>query len=496
MLKVMLKHFLVLFFLLAGISCQAGFDYTPNLRQAFQLTLRLRLTQAEIILSKEKKENPSNALTLLYENYVDFIRAFVTEERRYTDTLLVRTERRMSLLDQGNEKSPYYLFSKADMLIQTAMAKAKFSENISAALDIRKAYRYAERNFILYPTFSLNKKNLGLLHAMVGAIPHEYRWLVSIAGMEGTIEQGSEELFRMLAETERGIYPEYKEEVLFYLVQIYSSITTNDSITDLLADTVKNHAGNSPLMMYCFTNLTYKSGKNEDALSMMDTFDEDGTLPFYFLHYKKAQLRLRKLDLGAREDFEFYLTHFKGLNYIKSAYQKLAWIALLNNDLNKYNDCMQACIRHGISLVDDDKEALKEATAKEIPNAILLRARLLFDGGYYKESFREMAKIISPSNLPFKDQLEFTYRYGRLFHKTGNMDSAILNYSATLQQGETSHYYFAANATLMLGLIYEEKKDFVEAAFYYRLCLKMRHHDFQNSIDQKAQAGLERIQAR
>jgi hypothetical protein len=474
--------------------CSARLDFSPNLRRSFESILHLQLNQAQQLIDKEAAENPSNSLRLLYANYCDFMKAFITEEKTFADTLKAHTAERLELLEGEDEHSPFLLFARADMLIQTAMIKAKFSENVSAALDLHKAYKMAERNFILYPTFPLNKKILGLLHAMVGAIPHEYRWLIGIAGMSGTIEQGSNELFRALAETNRGIYPEYKEEILFYLVQIYSSVTTNDSITTLLIDSVRSHAAASPLMMYCFTNLTYKTGRNEEALSIINTFDNTGTFPFYFLHYKKAQLRLRKLDLGAKEDFEFFLNHFKGLNYIKSAYQKLAWIALLKNDKKQYASYIQKCSKFGITLIDDDKEALKESESAEVPNPVLLRARLLFDGGYYKESFGEMMKVLSPSSLSFRDQLEFTYRYGRLFHKTGDLEKAVLNYKATLSQGENTHYYFAANAALMLGQLYEEQKNYSNAIYYYRHCLNMRSHDYQNSIDQKAQAGLERLQ--
>lgn len=491
-----MKKWLVLICLFQASVCSAEFEFSPNLRKAFQSILQLRLNTAEDLLRKEVQQNPDNSLTLLYANYCDFLKAFITEEKRYADTLRLNTERRLRMLDLDKSNSPFLLFSKADMLIQTAMIKAKFSENVSAALDIHKAYKFAERNFILYPTFALNKKTMGLLHAMVGAIPKEYQWLVSIAGMEGTIPQGTEELFRMLNETQRNVFPEYKEEVLFYLVQVYSSITTNDSVTALLADEVKSHAASNPLMMYCFTNLTYKSGKNEDALALIKTFDDEGTFPFYFLHYKKAQLRLRKLDLGAKEDFEYFLSHFKGSNYVKSAYQKLAWIALLQNDKDKYNSYIKECLHRGITLIDDDKEALKEAETKESPNPVLLRARLLFDGGYYKESFREMTKLSSPSMLSFREKLEFTYRYGRLFHKTGDLEKAVLNYKATLQNGESSHYYFAANAALMLGILYEEQRDYGKAKYYYDYCLDMRSHDYQNSIDQKAKAGLERISSR
>ena len=95
--------------------------------------------------------------------------------------------------------------------------------------------------------------------------------------------------------------------------------------------------------------------------------------------------------------------------------------------------------------------------------------------------------------LGYRDKLEYTYRYGRLFHKTGDLEKAILNYQATINHGEKSHYYYAANSALMLGLLYEEKKDYNNARIYYTKCLAMRKHDYQNSLDQKAQAALERL---
>ena len=104
-----------------------------------------------------------------------------------------------------------------------------------------------------------------------------------------------------------------------------------------------------------------------------------------------------------------------------------------------------------------------------------------------------MTRITSPSLLSYRDKLEYTYRYGRLFHKTGDLEKGILNYQATIQNGEQSHYYYAANSALMLGLLYEEQKDFNNARIYYKKCLAMRKHDYQNSLDQKAQAGLERL---
>jgi len=48
----------------------------------------------------------------------------------------------------------------------------------------------------------------------------------------------------------------------------------------------------------------------------------------------------------------------------------------------------------------------------------------------------------------------------------------------------------------MMGLLYEEQKDDKKARYYYQQCLSMRRHDYQNSIDQKAQAAMERLDAK
>ncbi len=62
----------------------------------------------------------------------------------------------------------------------------------------------------------------------------------------------------------------------------------------------------------------------------------------------------------------------------------------------------------------------------------------------------------------------------------------------TIRLGKNETWYFAANSALMLGQLYENEKDFNKAAYYYNLCIDMKNHEYENSIEQKAQAGLNR----
>jgi tetratricopeptide (TPR) repeat protein len=72
-------------------------------------------------------------------------------------------------------------------------------------------------------------------------------------------------------------------------------------------------------------------------------------------------------------------------------------------------------------------------------------------------------------------------------------NEAIASYTRAISIGKTSNYYFAANAALCIGNIYEGIKDFNLAANYYNKALSMHHHEYQNSIDTQAKEGLERI---
>jgi tetratricopeptide (TPR) repeat protein len=90
-------------------------------------------------------------------------------------------------------------------------------------------------------------------------------------------------------------------------------------------------------------------------------------------------------------------------------------------------------------------------------------------------------------------QLEYLYRIGRVYHESGKTSEAIRFYKLTIDKGEDKPWYFAANAALQLGLIYENLKNKDIARIYYQKSLSMNPIEYKNSIAQKAQAGLSRL---
>ncbi|HRI42160.1 MAG: tetratricopeptide repeat protein [Bacteroidota bacterium] len=492
----MRRSLLAILLLLTGFSARANFEFNEKVSEAYTSIIRLRLDQGQQLLRDEKFRHPGNRIVILYENYIDFLKAFISENEIAFLELKKRSTQRLKQLDESSsgEQSPWYLYAKAEIIVQEALLRVKFREHVTAANQMRKAWKLIERNEALYPTFVLNRKLSGFLHTVVGAVPKEYHWLVDLAGMEGTIPQGVEELNTLLRMLQGSELEPYREEIFFYLGNIRLSFYSGNDPDEGLLSQLDPYVFWSPLLRYSTVSIRMRAGRNDDALQLLtrhypDTF----TYAFPFLTYKRGLARLRKLDLGAESDFRAFLNQYKGMNYVRAAWQKLAWIQLLKGDPDGYRQVIQTCRTTGDQLVDEDKEAFSEALGGDPPNKLLLRARLLFDGGYYDEAQDVIAGKPIDSFPRYRDQLEVTYRLARILQRQGQEAKAIEYYETTLKNGSSARYYFAANSALSLGNLYEEKGDLQRALTYYQRCLALDHHEYQNSIDQKAQAGLDRI---
>jgi tetratricopeptide (TPR) repeat protein len=311
--------------------------------------------------------------------------------------------------------------------------------------------------------------------------------------MEGNIYKGESLLRELYSELDQTTYSVYQTEVLLYLGFIYSNFDEPRAQPELLNDMARL-ATQFPLIALSYSNTMVRLGKNDVALSVLDsTINNSFRNPYYFLYYKRGNARLRKMDLNAKKDFMFFLEHHNGSGYIKSTYQKLAWIGLLEGDTITYYKEISNSKREGNKVSEEDKAAMEETVTGEIPNVYLLRARLLFDGGDYNKALSEITGRTIHDFPRFRDQLEVTYRLGRIMQKKNLTGRAIEYFEMTLENGLEYPYYFAANSSLLLGMIYEEIKDYEKAAFYYHKCLTIKNIPYKFSIDQRASAGLNRI---
>ena len=500
MRKIIIFLFITLFFYTHSF---ASFDLNTNCKSAYEKIISLRFIEGQRLLDYEKIANPSNLFPYYFENYIDFLKLIISENPTLFNTLKPNKDFRISKIEESEEtNSPYYNYCLADIYMQWAFARIKFKEYITAASEINKAYKLLEKNKEQYPNFIPNLKGLGVLHSIIGTIPDDYKWATKLIGISGTITQGIGELSSMLAMTLKDDkYSYLKAESIFYLTFIQLNFQNKKDASIKLDKYLDDHSyssffKNNPLLNYAAASFALKTGLNDKAIEILlkrPLGSEYYT--FYYLDYLTGIAKLNRLDKDSYKYFYNYLANFKGQNYIKAAYQKLAWYYLINNNIEKYKEKISYALSQGNALVDEDIQALAEAKSNTVPNIILLKTRLLSDGGYYQKAI-EILNEKKPSDycVTTKDYLEYTYRLGRIYDEWGYSSKAIPFYELTIKNGSELSYYFAANSALQLGLIYENSNDKVKAKYYYEICSKMKNTEYRNSINQKAKAGLNRIQ--
>ena len=472
---------------------QLTYILTDNCKKAYQNIFSLRINDAQKYLRAERIENPSNVAVDVLENLSACLTVFIQEDKTQFEKEKLKMNERLDRVERLDESSPYYLFCKAEIYFHWAAVKVKFGEYYTAAIYTRKAYRMVEENDEKFPSFLPNKKYLGLLHAAIGLIPEQYKWLASMVGFKGTLEQGFNEVSLLADCDSKSEFSFLKKEASLLLGFIQLNFKKNPLEAKKIGSELYE-SDNTPLISFLMADVYIHSGENDAAIHVLENVPSNTEyLRISYFDYMLGLAKLCRMDKDADIYFNNFLSSFSGENYVKAAYQKLAWFYLLQGSKNKYFEMILELKKNGRDIVDEDKQAKAEAESQDLPNLILLRARLLFDGGYYQKALAQFSGTTLSDFPTLKNQFEVTYRVARIYHRLGETSKAIEKYQEALKNGFNFPYYFAANSALQLGLIYEEKRDYEHAEFYYKKCLTMRNHEYQNSIDQKAKTGLSRI---
>lgn len=472
-------------------------ELTPRLTKAYNYILSLDFEEGRRLLEQEKFENSNNYLTFHIENYIDFFTCFISEEQEIFDVLKSNKNRRLNLIELADKDSPYYLFSQAEILLQWALVRLKFEEYFSAIWDINKAIRLLERNEKRFPSFIANKKSLSALHALVGTIPSTYKYLIQqVSSFNGTIEQGYDEIQEVLRSTSDSSFIFYKESIaikaLMELHLLNDKRSAYSTISVKTIDEVSN-----PLACFIKSNIYHKAGHNDEAIDMLEYFQNQNNaknrFPIYYLNYQLGIYKLNRLDEDSDIYIKKYLHHFRGRNYIKEAYQKLAWYEwILNHSKEHYSIYMDSCRIRGYSILDEDKQAKKLSLEEHTPAPYLLKARLLSDGGYYNK-----ARTVLLNNNHYEkveaDLIEYHYRQGRVCQELNRTNEAEEHYLFVLKQPHLKKYYYQTSASLHLAQLYEKQNSLNKAKKYYERCLGMNPKQYKTSLHQKAKAGLQRI---
>jgi len=494
------KNILLFAFLLTSFFAQATggrFEFTPEARSAYDKVTSLRLTEARKELANIMANDPDNLIAYHIENYIDLFTIFINEDEQEFDRLEKNKDRRLAKIKSGDKNSPYYLYTQAEIKLQWALVRLKFGEYFTALMEIKSAYKQLEKNEEKFPAFVPNKKSLSIMHAMIGTVPDNYRWGVKfLSGMDGTIDQGLREMKEVLEYARNNDFI-FEQEAMVMHAFLMLHLNNKDAEAWNLISESKLNPKESSLACFALANLAMRTGRNDEAIRILQQRPTSADYhPFHYLDYMLGLAKLYRLDDDADVFIQKFLNNFRGKNYIKEAYQKLAWNEIIHDNPEAYHKYMKACQAKGHDTVESDKTANKEAKLGVAPNKILLKARLLFDGGYYQKAYDLLQPLSNDNFSTIKTKLEHHYRLGRITHKMKRYDEAIKYYQTTIDRGSDQSYFYACNSALQLGKLHEALEQWGTAKEFYKKCLSLKPDEYKNGLHQQAKAGLNRLRKR
>lgn len=475
------------------LTASANYNFDTRCLQAYKAIFDFRLNDARALIQQEKQQYPKNGITILLDNYVDYFSLLTSDNKAEYDRLVGRKSDRIDGLEANRENSPYYLFAQAEVYLQWGLIKGRFGDYMSSAADLKKARGLLNDNAEKYPDFLPDQKSLALINVVFGSLPPNLRGIAKFLGMSGNIQAGYSELEKLRTEIPDSRYAFYKTEVIFFLCIMDVDVLHDKNNYIKLSNYLEGLDNQSILRTYLQGYVASRTGHNDDAIVNLQSIPKSNQyIELPVANYLIGSAKLCRMDSDACNFLLAYINSYKGVNYIKDSYLKIAYFYLLKDDEAHYNYYVKLARAKGYTVDEKDKQAMEEANDAR-PDNDLLRARFYFDGGYYNKALAQLQnKQEADCKIP-RDKIELNYRLGRIYQLLNRYNEAVASYKRVIELGRSSKYYFAANAALNAGNIYEYIKSYNEAANYYKTALSMKNHEYQSSIDTQAKEGLDRI---
>ncbi|MHA6249279.1 tetratricopeptide repeat protein [Pontibacter sp. CAU 1760] len=485
--------FMLLFWLatfpLATQAGPASYALPNQLAAAYRSVLQLKVADGRRQLRGTAFSDPTHqAEILLLENYADFLEACVVQDQQQLGKLIAQQERRLALLAALSPADAWVHHAQAEVRLQLAVTNILFSNRLSAAWHLRKAFLQYQDNARRWPTFVPTRKNLGVLQVLIGSVPDQHQWFLSIVGLKGDVQEGMKNL-RMAATSPNP----FQQEARLLLAVVGHTLTPHNGsqFVDQAIELAKTEPENK-LLHFAALHLLQKSNKGEAALTLYRSqLRSGGYLPFPYLHHLAGNLYLYQGDYQqALRENTLFLQQHKGKHYRKSAHYKLYITHLLADNKAQALRHYKLMRSTGIAETEEDKYAAGFEEVKTKETLLLLKARMHSDGGYYQQALETLRGWNPNSTTPFATRVEYVYRLARVYHGLSDNEKARALYMNTLGMTANTAIYYAPHAALQLGYLALEAGKRTEARAYFNKALRFKGHAYKNSIDAKAKLAL------
>ncbi|QJW88939.1 DUF3808 domain-containing protein [Spirosoma taeanense] len=483
----------VILILLPGLIWAQDFIWRPALQRAYSDLQKMKVQAARQTLAREAT---TNGVRIFLEDYADMLVLVTSDDDRLFSSLSAREDERLNALKALDDTSPWQRVLQAEVRLHWAFAKLKFGKEISASWDVIRAYKLLAENQKRFPDFLPTYKSLGTLHVMIGSVPENYVWVANLLGLQGNVRQGQQELQRAQQDSLFGL----EARLIDLMVRAYVLKFTNAD-SQLLQQLVDEQPDN--LLLHFFgATIEQKNGRSQQALTYLNSRPTASDYQsLLIIENILGDIYLQKGQYAnATTHFQRFLSSYKGQNFLKDSYYKLFLCHWLSDEPEaRLRPLLQKLVTVGRLTVESDKAAQKFAEAYLKRGAspgqkVLMQARLASDGGFTDSALAYLRPYNEARFAHVAERAEYNYRMGRIYQHRNEPDTAISYLSRALALSEPDQLTFGATAALQLGYVYQQKNDRTKARSFFQKALRFKYHEYKNSVDNKARAGLSQLQ--
>lgn len=474
-----------------GTCAHAEILWTPQLAQAYDSVLALKMVKARELLDQEKAVRPGNHLVVYVEDLMDFVTLLVTENKNEYLTIKPRQERRLLLLDKESDKDPWQQYARAEILIHWALLKLKFEKSYwSATMDMRRSYKLLQDNAKNHPDFTPNGKTLGMMQVIVGTTPSSYKWLLSLLGISATVPEGMANL-EMAA---KSMEPQRTEAHLF-MANAYTYILKQPQKGTHILDSVFRRDPQNVPMGFFLSSALMKEGYSDSAYAILKSLPKSyPSMPLYLISYQMGNILLYRSEYAqAIRYFNHYNTYYQGESNLVDSWYKMYLAASMMGNTQLAKVYKQRGLEIKERVTEADKHAYRCLKADVPLEPTLMQARLFCDGGYYQQAYKFLSALNPAGYTKPEQRAEYDYRMARIFTGLKQQDSAKAYYERCLLRSQDQEFYFLPNAALELGYILRDRGQKDSARIRFEQVLEFPSNEYSEGMERKAKAALDQL---
>jgi tetratricopeptide (TPR) repeat protein len=371
------------------------------------------------------------------------------------------------------------------LLIQQSLLHWSNDDFADGIHSFYKAHRYFEKaDSSKYKTDYAKLKSL--FDIFLSQIPEQYQFWASLLGWHGDAANG----FRILKENmtceQAGTGSQHELLILYSYCLLKFGNTSQTEVKDLIRLS-ENHP--SPILSFILGSLCIKKQMGDTGIEHLASIPGEFYTQFPLLHYLKGRLLLNRMDDACMTHFSTFQDTFTGESFQTDGLLRQAWWLHIQHLTSKRDSVLSKIMQQKRLPTSNDKQAQKEMTSLKNEPVDLLKARLLFDGGYWNQALIQLSGM-DTTTIERYYMPEYYYRMGRINQALELPNAALEDYNEVIALCQDDKRYIGPYAAIEAAKIYLFQKDTTKAKQYLDLAVQLNTGDYKQDISRTISSML------